>query len=226
MARAQGNTIIIGGRVSYYFIDYVVAAQNEDGNYSTISWNCQYYFDRCDAQLDNGVANLAGTRWYNGGRVYNFTANYSVHAVYIAGGSFDVGHDSNGNCLLNVNGGIDVYQSGRSSTNQDTWLPQLYQGIAYNWISFSNVTDVGFTVTVNVNRTANLLQLNVNGTGFVTYYSGNYGQVSVNVGGSLASGVTHSVVCRTRRASNGWITDNQQFVATLGQNNFFGTEGF
>ncbi len=217
---------IVSGHNDFYFIDWQVASQDEDGNFSTINWQNYFAFHTDDAQLDNGIANLGGaTRWSNGGRVYNFASNFTTRNLAISSGSFNIGHDSNGNCTLEVDGGIDVFSTGRSSGSASWSLPQLYQAIAFNSITILNITDVGFSVNVTTDRTANLLQLNIDGAGFATYYSGTFTNVTVNVGGAsspIQSGYAHSVICRIRRNSNGWITDSgTQTAQTLVQNNFF-----
>lgn len=229
MARMQGNTVSIGGNPAYFFIDWGIAGQNEDGNYTAINWAAYFHFQNNDAQLDNGVANLAGgTRWANGGRVYNFANNFSTRDLGLASGSFNVGHDGNGNLGINVNGGITPYQTARSQGSQDFGIPSLYQAIAFNDIQIINVTDVSFQVYCNVNRWANLLQLNVDGQGWVTYYNGGYGTVTVQVGSAdnpISSGQQHSVQLRTRRNSNGWITDSGVYYpTTLDQGKFFDME--
>lgn len=219
----QANSVNIGGNGgNYFFINWQVAGQSEDGNYSTINWQAYFHFNSADAQLDNGYASLGGaTRWSNGGRVYNFSSNFTTRNLGLASGSFNIGHDGNGNRTLSVGGGVTAFQSGRSESSNSWSLPGLYQAIAFNYITFTNITDVGFTVNVQTNRTANLLQLNIDGAGFVTYYSGNYSTLSVDVPGPFSSGVAHSVTVRTRRASNNWVTDSSQSVTTDVQNKFF-----
>lgn len=223
----QGNLVhIVSGHNDYFFINWQLAGQNEDGNYSSINWQAYFHFDNDDAQLDNGVAaSNVGTLWSNGGRVYNYAGNFATRNLGLASGSFNIGHDGNGNQSVNFNGGIDVYQSGRSSGSQWWGLPGLYQEVAYNDIHFLNITDVSFQVYVAVNRTANLLQLSIDGGGWTTYYGSNFGSVTVQVGSQsnpIASGQNHTVVVRVRRASNGNITDSGTYnVATAVQNNFF-----
>lgn len=227
MARAQGNTIVIQGRTSYYFIDWVVNWQDDETNRSNIGWNCQYYFDKCDAQLDNVVANLGGaTRAYNGGRVYNYAANFTVHAVYIAGGSFDMYHNNDGSCLFNVNGGIDVYQSGRSSTNQDTWLPGLYRYAELDGFSWGTITDVSVVINLSVNRLSDYVQVSLdNGATYPYGFSGDWWDKSVTIGSAaspLRSGTTYNVRVQTRRKASGlWATSGTYTFTTAGQNNFF-----
>ena len=125
--RMQGNSINIGGNGNnFYFIDWQLASQNQGGNYSTINWQAYMHYNSADAQLDNGIANLAGaTRWSNGGRVYNFASNYTTRDMFIASGSFTIGHDQYGNATLYVDGGITAYSGNRTEGSAAWALPSL-----------------------------------------------------------------------------------------------------
>ena len=126
MARMTGNSISIGGvGGQYYFIDWQLAGQSVSGNYSTINWQAYFHYQTADAQLDNGSANLSGSRWANGGRVRNYGGTFTTRNVQLASGSFNIGHNNDGTRTLSVSGGVDVYQSGRSSGSQSWSLPTI-----------------------------------------------------------------------------------------------------
>lgn len=123
----QGNSVTItSGHTAYYFINWQLASQNIAGNYSTINWQAYVHYNGADAQLDNGIANLGGaTRWANGGRVYNYSGNFSTRDQLVASGTFNIGHNSDGNQTLGVDGGITVYQSGRTQGAASWGLPTI-----------------------------------------------------------------------------------------------------
>lgn len=211
-----------------------VVAQEEDNNRSLVQISS--YVDNVSysgSAIWNSTGNTTSSTNRNGS-VYNANGwHYSSGSpgrvvTFLSGNQFWVGHDGNGNgscyARLDANMGNSPYlTSGWVETTMG--LPSLYQEIGFNSITFSEITDVSFKIRVVTNRTANLLQLNVDGGGLVTYYSGNYSDVTVQVGSPsspLASGVNHTVVVRTRRASNNNVTDSgTQNVSTLSQNQFF-----
>lgn len=123
-----GSNAVIGGvSGSHFYINWQLASQSVTNNTSKINWQAKFKFHHADAQLDNGIANLSGTRWSNGGRVHNFAAEgYSIDRyLTLASGSFTISHNSDGTKTLDVSGGIDVYQSGRSSGSQSWSLPTI-----------------------------------------------------------------------------------------------------
>ena len=125
--RMQGNSLTIGGQGSqYYFIDWNRNGNyNIGGNYSPISWAAYFHYTNADAQLDNGNANLSGSRWSNGGRVKNYAGTFTTRNHKVASGSFNLGHNSAGAQNISVSGGIDVYQTGRSSGSNSWSLPTI-----------------------------------------------------------------------------------------------------
>ena len=155
--RMTGNSVNIGGGPSYYFIDWQVAGQNIAGNYTAINWQAYFHYQNSDAQLDNGVANLSGTRWSNGGRVRNYSGNFSTRDVQVASGSFNIGHNNNGTQSISVSGGIDVYQTGRSQGSASWDLPTIPRNASITatsgnindesnpYISYSNPAGGGIT---------------------------------------------------------------------------------
>ena len=147
----NGNAVNIGGNGgNYYFINWQLASQNIGSNSSTINWQAYMHYNSADAQLDNGIASLSGTRWSNGGRVYNFASNFSTRNLAVASGSFTIGHNSDGTQSLSVSGGIDVYQVGRSSGSASwalTTIPRNSQ-VTTNASSYT----LGDPITVNTNR--------------------------------------------------------------------------
>ena len=115
MPRMTGNAVTIGSSVNnnYFFIDW--SSSDEPGNNRTyISWAAYFHYTSSDAQLDNGSANLNGTRWANSGRVYNYAANFTTRDLLLASGAFYVDHNSVGEATLSVSGGVTVVGGVRS----------------------------------------------------------------------------------------------------------------
>lgn len=127
MATWLGNNVIVSGS-AYARIRYEtqLASQNVGGNYSTINYQVYIDFIGCDAQLDAGYAAWWGAVLYNnGGRVYNYAGNFSNHTVTMATGSFNVGHDANGNASYGGDAHVSVYASGTTSTSGSAGLPRI-----------------------------------------------------------------------------------------------------
>ena len=152
MPRMTGNHISInstGGQ--YFFIDWQLAGQDVTNNYSAINWQAYFHYNSADAQLDNGIAGLSGTRWNNGGRVKNFEGRFVTRDVILASGSFNIGHNADGTQGISVSGGVDVYKSGRSAGSQWFGLPtiprnsQVTTNDSGGWI-------IGTPLTIYTNR--------------------------------------------------------------------------
>jgi len=145
----SGNTVSNG---NYYFIDWDLNSQSISGNSSNISWSAYWRFNSSDAQLDDGNAYLSGSRWDNGGRVYNYSGNFSTRSLKLAGGSFTIGHNSDGTKSLSVSGGVTQYSGERSSGSASWSLPTIPRASTptSNKSSYSIVE--GESITVNTNR--------------------------------------------------------------------------
>lgn len=127
MATWLGNNVIVSGS-SYARIRYEtqLASQNTLGNYSTINYQVYIDFIGCDAELDAGYAAWwGGVLYNNGGRVYNYAGNFSNHTVTMATGSFNVGHDANGNGSYGGDAHVTVFSSGVTSTSGSAGLPRI-----------------------------------------------------------------------------------------------------
>lgn len=206
--QVQGNHVVIYSGGSYWFVNWQLAGQNESGNYSTINWQAYFHFETDDAQLDNGsVYSNVGTLWYNGGRVYNYSGNTSLRNMSLASGSFNIGHDGNGNQSVNLYGGIDVYATGRSAGNQWWSLPQIYREIAINNWSLSSANVTSFNVWVNTNRTADLVDYSINGGAWTRGYTGDFTDRTFTIS-NLNPGTTYSVKVRVRRKDSGKYTES------------------
>lgn len=127
MSTWVGNNVTVsGGNVARIRYETQLASQNTGGNYSTINYQVYIDFFGCDAQLDNGYADCyPGVLYNNGGRVYNYASNFSNHTVTMATGSYNQGHDANGNGSFYGSARIAVYQSGTSSTSGSAGLPRI-----------------------------------------------------------------------------------------------------
>lgn len=127
MATWLGNNVSVSGsfycRIRY---ETQLAGQNTGGNFSTINFQVYIDFVGCDAQLDGGFAESnAGVLYNNGGRVYNYAGNFSNHTVTMATGSFNIGHDANGNGSYSGDAHVAVFQSGTTSTSGSAGLPRI-----------------------------------------------------------------------------------------------------
>lgn len=203
-------------------VEWGLAAQNEDGNYSVINWNVRGVGGVGGYWVQNFQARI----WIDGALVQQTGSFQMYQDSYFGSGQRTIGHDGNGNRGFGISADGRIYYNNVNSSGSGSWgLPGLYQAIAFNSISINTITDVSFRVAISVNRTANLVQLSVNGGGWTTYHNGNYGSITVQVGSSTSpidSQYTHTVRVRTRRASNGWITDSGTYnVTTLTQGRFF-----
>lgn len=216
-----------GGNSSYFYFQWQLAGQDENGNYSTINWQAGIHLDggawwgtnavRLDGVWINGSGNITSGTWSN------ISGNGDHH---LRSGSWTIGHNGDGGKSFSASVQGWLYATGTFGNSGSWGLPGLYQGIGFDSININTVSDTGFKVYADVNRTANLLQLSIDGGGWTTYHSGDYGAVTVQVGGSntnaLRSGKQYSVRLRVRRASNGNITDSgTHYVTTAAQNKFF-----
>lgn len=126
--RMTGDSI---GNGNYIYIDWDLDSQSVSGNSSKISWSAYYHFNLSDAQLDNGNAYLSGSRWDNGGRVYNYSGNISTRNLKLASGSFTLGHNSDGTKTLSVSGAISEYGAGTSNGSKSFSLPTIPRGAVF-----------------------------------------------------------------------------------------------
>ena len=210
--RMQGNSLTIGGQGSqYYFIDWSMSGQSISGNHSSISWNAYFHYTNADAQLDNGNANLSGSRWSNGGRVKNFAGTYTTRNHHVAGGSFNLGHNSAGAQNISVSGGIDVYQTGRSSGSQSWSLPTIPR----------NASITGGSSTINDTQNPTLNWSNPAGSAMSILQVGLY-----NSAGTIAafpytnvsktgSSYTISLSEAQRNVIRGWAANSKSIVVRM-----------
>lgn len=150
MPRMTGNHISIGGNGGqYFFIDWQLAGQDVTNNYSAINWQAYFHYNSADAQLDNGIAGLSGTRWNNGGRVKNFEGRFVTRDVILASGSFNIGHNADGTQGISVSGGVSAYQSGRSAGSQWFSLPTIPRN---SQVTSTGSAVLGDPVQISTNR--------------------------------------------------------------------------
>lgn len=151
----KGDTI---GNGNYIYINWELDSQSISGNSSKISWSCYYHWNMSDAQLDNGNAYLSGSRWDNGGRVYNYSGNISTRNMKLASGSFTLGHNSDGTKSLSVSGSITEYGAGTSNGSKSFSLPTIPR----------NATITGGTSTMNDEQNPTLTWSNPAGSAIDT----------------------------------------------------------
>jgi len=220
--RMTGNSLTIGGYGSqYYFVDWQLASQSTANNTSTINWQNYFHFNLADSQLDNGDVVAGGaTRYDVPGRVYNYTGNFTTRDQAISSGSFTVTHNADGTYNLSVSGAITAYTVGTSSGSQSWALPTITRITA---LTYTPVTDVGFSINVTTNATCDLLEYSTNnGSTYTTGFSGDFTSTTVVVS-NLASDTAYQVIVRVRnKADQQKVTSSMTSVTTGTQNNFMG----
>ena len=217
--RMQGNSLNIGGNGGqYYFIDWSLSGQNIGGNYSSISWSAYFHYNNADAQLDNGNANLSGSRWSNGGRVKNFAGTFTTRNHKVAGGSFNLGHNSAGAQNISVSGGIDVYQTGRSSGSASWSLPTIPR----------NAKITGGSSTINDEQNPTLTWSNPARTAMTTLQAAIYNSAGTvaafpytNVS-KTGSSYTFNLSEAQRNIIRGWAANSKSIVVRMYLRNVIG----
>jgi hypothetical protein len=223
--RMQGNSLSISGySPQYYFVDWQLASQNTTNNTSTINWQNYFHFTSADAQLDNGDVVAGGaTRYDVPGRVYNYSGNFTTRDQAISSGSFTVTHNADGTYTLSVSGAIDVYSTGTSSGSTSWALPTIPRYATISTLTYTPITDVGFTITVGTDVTCDLLEYSLdNGSNYTTGFSGDFTSKTVTLS-DKPSDTTYQVIVRVRRKDSQLkTTSSMTSVTTLTQNNFMG----
>lgn len=190
----------------YMFINWQLAGQEVDNNRSLINWQAYFHFGGGDTQLDNGtVYSNAGTHWANGGRVYNFSGNYSVRDMGLASGSFWINHDSAGNGVLQFAIGITTqFSPSRSEGTSGIWsLPTIPRASQPSLVA--NPTVIGNNMVINMNR------LSSSFTHVVKAYFGSWSK-------TLASGVATQYTWNTATDASdlySQIPNNQSGIGTI-----------
>lgn len=217
------NVSVSGAHVARIRIEWQLAGQNVGGNYSTINWQGYVDFFGCDAQLDNGHVNWSGVTalYNNGGRVYNYAANFSNHTVGMGSGSFNIGHDGAGNASFGLDGSVAVYQSGTSSGAASWGLPTIPrfasitsfnqnatdEGIEFDWTSSDNVDYISWWSGA------------YDGGGHHDIPAGGTGAFVINLH-NLLSEHNYDITVAVRRADSGlWTQSGTANVSTGKQNN-------
>jgi len=216
--RATGNSVTIGGNGgNYIFTDWQLASQSVAGNYSVINWQTYMHYNSADAQLDNGYTDVGGRVWTNGGRVYNYAGNFTTRDMALASGQTTVYHDSAGNYTLGVNCGVQPIGVGYTGTSGSTWaLTTIPRYTSYtSGPTTSNITTTGWDINVQTANTCDNLAIAIDGGGW-TYYTGDFTNKTVSVGGTLASGAIHTYKTSVRRKdSQLWTESGYITVTTL-----------
>lgn len=219
-----GNFVTISSPYGgYIWTQWQLASQNVGGDYSTINWQTYFHFGGSDAQLDNGSVNSnVGGLWSNGGRVYNYSGNFSTRDMGLASGSFNVGHDGAGNGQLQLSNSIAVYGSGTSAATSGVWnlptIPRYANFTAYNIL---NVTDSGFTIQIAADNYCSDIAYSIdNGASYTSLGAGSSANAYLT---NLPSGVTYNIYARIIRSDSGLTTYSGLAQATTAlQNNFIG----
>lgn len=224
-----GNDVTVSGggnAGNHIFTNWQLASQNTGGNYSTINWQTYFHFNGDDAQLDNGnTGSSAGTLWANGGRVYNFSSNFSTRDLGLASGSFNIGHDGNGNCNMNINNSIVVFQSGTSSGSANWDLPQIPRYANIDGFNINQTTDEWIEFAWHADRSCDYISWWSN-----AYDGGGHHDIPTSGQGwwtidlhNLVSGKQYDITVAVRNAASGlWTNSGTQNPTTKTQNNLVG----
>jgi hypothetical protein len=179
-----GNEVRISGTTNARArmrIEWQLAGQEYGNNRSLINWQAYVdYFSGGHSQLDDGYVGWNGGGLYdNPGRVHNWTGSY-IPTIGMGSGSFWVGHDGNGNASFSMTADVYVYQSGRTTANGSSGLPQIPKPPHVQTYGPNSIVPGGARLEGNVswNGGAGLSQ-----RGFVWGTSPNPGGNAINVGG-------------------------------------------
>lgn len=215
MATWIGNKVIIAsGRGARMRIETQLAGQSVAGNYSVINYQTYIDFDGADAQLDAGwVQSSAGVHYNNGGRVYNYAANFTNHTVHMNSGQFTIGHDNNGNASYGMNARVNVYQSGTTSAAGSEGLPAIPRNVSIAYTS-GNISDESNPAIVYNNPAGHSVQAWLelpNLTGATHYYHrNNYGSGAAFNPSTGERDAIRSAMANTNNTTVRYVTyDNQ-----------------
>ena len=224
--RMEGNRLNIGGNGDqYFFVNWQLAGQDVGGNYSIINWQAYMHFNRADAQLDNGyVDGGGGRRWTNGGRVYNYTGNFSTKDIGIASGQFTVGHDGAGNASFGIGGGISVYGSGRTEGGASWDLPTIPRYANIDGFNIEFVTDEAIRFAWHADRGVDYVSWwspQIDGGAHHDEYVGNSQGWFVKEIHNLRSDSQYDIKVAVRAAASGlWTESGTASRVTASQSNF------
>ena len=234
MATIVGNNVRISGApassTARFRVEWQLAGQEVGNNRSLINWQAYTDFVNSDAQLDGGVVNTSvGTVWNNGGRVYNYTGNFASKTIGHASGSFWVGHGGDGVAFMEMNGGISIYQSGRSDCPTGRWqLPTIprYAGFLYH--HFDWATDAAIRFAWHADRGCDYVSWwspQIDGGAHHDIYVGNSAGWFIIEQHNLRSNAQYDVKVAIRNAASGlWSESPWMTTFTGNQNNDFGME--
>ena len=226
-----GSSVTIGGGFSgnYIFTNWQLASQSVSGNYSTINWQTYFHFNSDDAELDSGsTGSNAGTLWSNGGRVYNFTGNYTTRDLGLSSGTFTIGHNSDGTQSLSISNSIAVYLSGTSSGTTNWSLPTIQRVSNFTSFSVSNISGTSFTINWSTDLPISTVYYSINSGSTYT----NSGATSNTTSGSitvtgLSNGTNYGVEIYNTNYYSGIQTNSSvQNVTTKVGNNLVFMEVF
>lgn len=135
------------------WVAWQLASQNVGGNFSTINWQSYFRFGGGDTQLDNGgVYSNIGTLWANGGRVYNYSGNFSVRDMLLASGTNNIGHNGDGTQVWQMGVGITTrFSPSRSAGTSGVWSLTTIPRASQPSLG-ANPTQIGNDMVINMNR--------------------------------------------------------------------------
>jgi hypothetical protein len=201
---------------------------NTGNNTSTVDWVIEHYQANYEY---SGTMNRFLT--IDGQTVYSFNNNYDTtpYAFYtwwtVASGTTSaITHNQDGTKSVSV----QFYWSGLSGgfgpgTVDQTWtftLVTINRYAAFTSLTYTPITDVGFTINATVDNTCDLFEYSLNNGSSYTALSGDFTTKTV-VLSDLPSDTTYQVISRVRRKDSQLkTTSGMTSVTTATQNNFMG----
>lgn len=220
-----GNQVnIYGSYGARIRIESQFAGNNDSGNYSQVNWQCYVDFTGgTHAQLDQGWVAYSGNYaiYNNGGRV----SNQAYNGFQMGSGSFNVGHDYNGNAGYGIDAHVAVYGSGTTSAAGSEGLPHIERFTQLDGFNVDWVTDQAIRIAWHFNRPVDYISYwsgALDGGGHHDEYVGNSQGWFVKEFYNLRSDTTYDFTVAGRYSVSGnWTTSGTTYPTTGHQNNSF-----
>lgn len=206
-----------------FYLNWQQTGQSTSGNYTSINWQAGiniaaggYYWGPNSIQINSIVINGSNRGSGTWGNISG-TGNHQLRS-----GSMNIGHNSNGTKSFSASITGWLWDEGTLSQSGSWSLNTINRYASISNLTYINLTDTGFRVTFNVNATCDLWDYSLNGGAWTRSHTGNFSSSGGRTFSDLASGVTHTVKVRVRRADSGLYTESGTIsITTLPQNNFF-----
>ena len=193
-----------------------VSSQSVANNTTTISWSISAAGGSSSWYKSNPTSvYINGTRvYYNGTRVRQYKGT-------IAGGSYTIGHNSEGNASFSASVQSAIYSTSTNCTGSGSWnLPQIARASQPSCITWPNTTNnvgnIGSTITIHMNRHSDKF------THTVRYsFNGLSGTIATNVTNNCKWTIPTSFYAKIPNANSGTGTI---YADTYNGSTFIGTK--